>query len=120
MKIKNIPTAKQKITSILQIICTQNIVSNRNILDEDNSIEISRVLANYISNTKYSRQKYTMPPESEIENMELRQGWGKFDSLSDIDLWVDGQQSDLTAIFRIKTKTEKDECVVLLYDIKVL
>lgn len=43
-----------------------------------------------------------MPPESSVAEMETREGLGPFDKLSDIDLWIDGEPSDLTAVFRIK------------------
>jgi len=112
MLIKEIPGAKSKILEILQYVCDQKV---NEMVAKDNFEEISRVLRLYIENPRHNRKKYTMPPESDVENMELRRGWGEFDKLSDIDLWVDGKQSDLTAIFRIKLSSD-----ISLYDIKVL
>lgn len=50
--VKDIPNAKIQIMDLLKIICNHQITQNKQILDEDNSFEISRVLENYISNPK--------------------------------------------------------------------
>jgi len=118
--VKDIPNAKIQIMDLLKIICNHQITQNKQILDEDNSFELSRVLENYISNPKHKRQRYTMPPESSVAEMETREGLGPFDKLSDIDLWIDGEPSDLTAVFRIKTSACTGESTVFLYGLKVL
>ena len=118
--VKDIPNAKIQIMDLLKIICNHQITQNKQILDEDNSFELSRVLENYISNPKHKRQRYTMPPESSVAEMETREGLGPFDKLSDIDLWIDGEPSDLTAVFRIKTSACTGESTVFIYDLKVL
>jgi len=120
MLIKEIPEAKSRILEILQHICNQEVDGKKEISTEDDSDGMFRVLKNYIANPRYNRKKYTMPAESNVENMELRKGWSEFDRLSDIDLWVDGEPSDLTAIFRIELSSKNNFPNVSLYDIKVL
>ena len=122
MQVKDISDAASQIKSILKLICNHYVIApglERHV-GVGPSPEIQRALNEYLGNQNTSATIYTMPPDADIENAETRRGWAELDVLVDIDLWTDGVQSDLTAIFRIKVNQNKKCSVVSLYDVSVL
>lgn len=121
MFIYEVPGAKKQITEIISSICQGDLdgLQGAGLIDDDRAIlGMQEFLSDYLSNPKNTGLKLTPPPEDEIGNAQTRTGWSDTDVLADVALWGNGEEIDITAIFRIKI--DKNTSTVKLYDIGVL
>jgi hypothetical protein len=117
MKGSEFPEFVHLTKSLIEILKTDNGLNleNSGFMGPSSSEEYLSALRNYLCG-----RKVTCIPEVELLDIELYPTKNQHRLRADVDLWVDGEKSDLTAILYFLTSESNGKNKIELYDLRVL